>query len=93
MRNTWYRFARQLYTGDLQVDFAPHVEIFAHFQRRDIAEDALETIMRRHTVIGLSYLQASPEAGAAARGEGAASRQPRLDHQAAVPSPPTRDLA
>lgn len=93
MRNTWYRFARQLYTGDLQVDFAPHVEIVTHFQKRDISEDALEMIMRRHILIGLSYLQASPEAGAAARGEGAAPRQPRLDHQATEPSPPTRDLA
>jgi DNA-binding GntR family transcriptional regulator len=93
MRNTWYRFARQLYTGDLQVDFAPHAEIFAHFQHRDISEEALEGVMRRHTVIGLSYLQASAEAGAPAHDEGMAPRQPRLDPPTAEPKPPTRDPA
>lgn len=79
VRNTWYRFARQLYTGDLQVDFDPHVEIFTHFQKRDISEDALESIMRRHTVIGLGYLQASADAGATTRGGGMPPGPPRPD--------------
>ena len=70
MRNTWYRFARQLYTGDLQVDFAPHEEIYAHFQKRDISDEALEAIMRRHTVIGLGYLQASGESDALGGSQG-----------------------
>jgi DNA-binding GntR family transcriptional regulator len=87
MRNTWYRFARQLYTGDLQEDFAPHVEIFTHFQTRDISEEALEAIMRRHTVIGLGHLRASAEAeAAAARGEAATGQSPS-DRQPAEPSP------
>jgi DNA-binding GntR family transcriptional regulator len=94
MRNTWYRFARQLYTGDLEVDFTPHVAIFTHFQKRDIPEEALETIMTRHTVIGLGYLQASAQADAAARSDAASPRQPQqFDQQPDGPSPLTRDQA
>ena len=93
MRNTWYRFARQLYTGDLQVDFVPHVEIFTHFQKRDISEDALETIMRHHTVIGLGYLQASEETGAAARGEETPPGSPQMNQPPADSSSATRELA
>ena len=93
MRNTWYRYARQLYTGDLQVDFAPHVEIATHFLKRDISEDALEAIMRRHTVIGLGYLQVSAGASAATHGEEAPPAPPRLGHQPEEPSPATRDAA
>jgi len=92
MRNTWYRFARQLYTGDLQVDFAPHVEIFNHFLKRDISEDELETIMRRHTVIGLGYLQASAEAGGAERGKKELPQQPPVAQQSAEPLPVTRGV-
>jgi DNA-binding GntR family transcriptional regulator len=64
-RNTWYRFARQLYTGDLQVDFAPHAEIAGHFVRKDVTETEVEAVVRRHTMIGLSYLQVQQESGAA----------------------------
>lgn len=90
MRNAWYRFARQLYTGDLQVDFAPHVEIFTHFQARDISEEALETIMRRHTVIGLGYLRASAGTGAAEHSVGDLPQQPPLAQQPAELLPLTR---
>lgn len=92
MRNTWYRFARQLYTGDLQVDFAPHVEIFNHFLKRDISENELETIMRRHTVIGLGYLQASAGAGAAEHGKGELPQQPPVAQQPPKSSPLTRGV-
>jgi len=93
MRNTWYRCARQLYTGDLQVDFTPHVEITTHFLKRDISEDALETIMRHHTVIGLGYLKASAEPSAAAHGEEARPAPSGLDQRTGEPPPPTRDAA
>jgi len=75
------------------VDFAPHVEIATHFLKRDISEDALEAIMRRHTVIGLGYLQVSAGASAATHGEEAPPAPPRLGHQPEEPSPATRDAA
>ena len=93
IRNTWYRCARQLYTGDLQVDFAPHVEIATHFLKRDISEDALEAIMRRHTVIGLGYFQVSAGASGAAHGEEVPPAPSRLVQQPEERSPATRDAA
>jgi DNA-binding GntR family transcriptional regulator len=87
MQNTWYRYSWQLYSGDLHVDFAPHVELAEHFLKKDISEDELERIMRAHTAIGLRCLQAAqvaaPPAAAAPAvrsGEGASMPHPTHSH-------------
>ena len=83
MQNTWYRYTGQLYSGDLPVDLAPHVELAEHFLKKDISEDELERIMRAHTAIGLRCLQAAQVAAppaaaspAVRSGEGASMSHP-----------------